>query len=217
MASSTISSCGIEKIRKECYYERMSLQPNKRIVDLIEVIMFQRSNADDHHTRKLLSQHLLNMDENVEDGQDGDGSISDLTAMQLARINGHVDMNCLLKIPVGASVECISTWRLDVADMPMVIKVFSKDLVEAGEAVEEALDKNEEGMTVLMAEADKLRLDTIRTIVEVLTPVQVAALLLSLKRLHVSLHEWGRGREECCLVCAAARGGAGKSKRSATC
>lgn len=101
--------------------------------------------------------------------------------------------------------------------MPMVIKVFSEDLVEIGEAVEEALDKNEEGMTVLMAEADKLRLDTIRTIVEVLTPVQVAALLLSLKRLHVSLHEWGRGREECCLVCAAARGGAGKSKRSATC
>lgn len=51
--------------------------------------------------------------------------------------------------------------------MPMVIKVFSEDLVEIGEAVEEALDKNEEGMTVLMAEADKLRLDTIRTIVEV--------------------------------------------------
>ena len=55
----------------------------------------------------------------------------------------------------------------DVADMPMVIKVFSEDLVEIGEAVEEALDKHEEGMTVLMAEADKLRLDTIRTIVEV--------------------------------------------------
>ncbi|CAF2148478.1 unnamed protein product [Brassica rapa] len=113
MASSTISSCAIEKIRKECYYEWMSLQPNKHIVDLIEVIMFQRSNADDHHTRKLV--------ENLQQ---------------------------------------------DVADMPMVIKVFSEDLVEIGEAVEEALDKHEEGMTVLMAEADKLRLDTIRTIVE---------------------------------------------------
>ncbi|KAH0941320.1 hypothetical protein HID58_000957 [Brassica napus] len=79
---------------------------------------------------------------------------------------------------------------MDVADMPMVIKVFSEDLVEIGEAVEEALDKHEEGMTVLMAEADKLRLDTIRTIVE---------FLLSLKRLHVSLHEWRRGREERCL------------------
>lgn len=74
--------------------------------------------------------------------------------------------------------------------MPMVIKVFSKDLAEVGEAVEEALDKHEEGMTVLMAEAEKLRLDTIRTIVEVLTPVQVAEFLLSLKRLHVLLHEW---------------------------
>ncbi|CAN6986170.1 unnamed protein product [Brassica rapa subsp. trilocularis] len=115
MASNTISSCGIEKIRKECYYEWMSLQPNKHIVDLIEAIMFQRSNADDHHTRKL----------------------------------------------VGKTIN-----DLDVADMPMVIKVFSKDLAEVGEAVEEALDKHEEGMTVLMAEAEKLRLDTIRTIVE---------------------------------------------------
>nr|VDC74516.1 unnamed protein product [Brassica rapa] len=61
MASSTISSCAIEKIRKECYYEWMSLQPNKHIVDLIEVIMFQRSNADDHHTRKLVEWSSIDM------------------------------------------------------------------------------------------------------------------------------------------------------------
>ncbi|KAF3533130.1 hypothetical protein DY000_02037365 [Brassica cretica] len=129
------------------------------------------------------------MDENVEDGQDGDGSISDLTAMQLARINEYLESGCIRRVHLYLEISLNS------------FTVFSKDLVEAGEAVEEALDKNEEGMTVLMAEADKLRLDTIRTIVEVLTPVQVAALLISLKRLHVSLHEWGRGREECCLVC----------------
>ncbi|KAF2581865.1 hypothetical protein F2Q68_00006183 [Brassica cretica] len=51
-------------------------------------------------------------------------------------------------------------------------------------------------MGVLMAEADKVRLETLRRIVEVLTPVQAAEFLLSGKRLHMSLREWGRAREE---------------------
>ncbi|CAN6913026.1 unnamed protein product, partial [Brassica oleracea] len=218
IASSTISSCGIEKIRKECYYERMSLQPNKRIVDLIEVIMFQRSNADDNHTRKLVAvgcrpSSFIRVPYTPLCGSHADTSFLSISSTWMKTSK----MDKMVMVPLAILLRCSLRESMDVADMPMVIKVFSKDLVEAGEAVEEALDKNEEGMTVLMAEADKLRLDTIRTIVEVLTPVQVAALLLSLKRLHVSLHEWGRGREECCLVCAAARGGAGKSKRSATC
>ncbi|KFK22874.1 hypothetical protein AALP_AAs39777U000100, partial [Arabis alpina] len=107
----------------------------------------------------------------------------------------------------------------DVADMPIAITAYSRDLVEAGEAVEDAIDKHEEGMAVLMAEADKLRIETLKKIVEVLTPVQAAEFLLAGKRLHVSLHEWGRVREERQFCCASANNvaGAEQSKRSATC
>ncbi|VVB12558.1 unnamed protein product [Arabis nemorensis] len=65
-----------------------------------------------------------------------------------------------------------------------------------------------------MAEADNLRVETLQKIVEVVTPVQAAEFLLAGKRLPVSLHEWGRVREERYFGCAragdaATRGGAG--------
>ncbi|RIA05226.1 hypothetical protein BRARA_K00430 [Brassica rapa] len=172
------------------------------------------------HAETQLSQYLLKMDGEVVDGHDGDSSMSELNATQLAKIND-------LHVEVIAKEDKLSklsaNMQEDVADMPIAVTAFSSDSVEADVAVEDALDKHEEGMAVLIADADKLRLETLKKIVEVLTPVQAAEFLLSGKRLHVSLHEWGRVREERRFGCARAedaapaRGGAGKSKRSATC
>ncbi|CAN7013539.1 unnamed protein product [Brassica rapa subsp. trilocularis] len=172
------------------------------------------------HAETQLSQYLLKMDGEVVDGHDGDSSMSELNATQLAKIND-------LHVEVIAKEDKLSklsaNMQEDVANMPIAVTAFSSDSVEADVAVEDALDKHEEGMAVLIADADKLRLETLKKIVEVLTPVQAAEFLLSGKRLHVSLHEWGRVREERRFGCARAedaapaRGGAGKSKRSATC
>ncbi|KAF8107579.1 hypothetical protein N665_0119s0044 [Sinapis alba] len=170
------------------------------------------------HAETQLSQYLLKMDGEVDDGHEGDSSLSDLTATQLARIN---DLHVEVIDKEDKLSKKSANLQEDVADMPIAITAFSRDCVETDMAVEDALDKHEEGMAVLIAEADNLRLETLKKIVDILTPVQAAEFLLSGKRLHVSLHEWGRVREERRIGCAraedaaAARGG--KSKRSATC
>ncbi|CAH2078617.1 unnamed protein product [Thlaspi arvense] len=172
-------------------------------------------------TETQLSQYLFKIDENSGDEHDrGGDSMSDLTSTQLAKINE-------LHIKVTEKEDKISkkTAHLqeDVADMPIAVAAYATDVVEADVSVEDALDKHEESMAILMEEADKLRFETLRKIVEIVTPVQAAEFLLAGKRLHVSLHEWGRAREERRVGCAraedvaAARGGAGKSNRSATC
>ncbi|CAF2234933.1 unnamed protein product [Brassica rapa] len=140
-----------------------------------------------------LSRYLLQIDENIHDGHDGDSSMSDLTATQLEKIN---DLHVKVIREEDKLTKKYANFQEDVADMPIAVTAFWRDSVEADVAVEDALDKHEECMGVLMAEADKVRVETLRRIVEVLTPVQAAEFLLSGKRLHMSLHEWGRAREE---------------------
>ncbi|CAN7132378.1 unnamed protein product [Brassica rapa subsp. narinosa] len=140
-----------------------------------------------------LSRYLLQIDENIDDGHDGDSSMSDLTATQLEKIN---DLHVKVIREEDKLTKKYANFQEDVADMPIAVTAFWRDSVEADVAVEDALDKHEECMGVLMADADKVRVETLRRIVEVLTPVQAAEFLLSGKRLHMSLHEWGRAREE---------------------
>ncbi|KFK28541.1 hypothetical protein AALP_AA7G010100 [Arabis alpina] len=142
-------------------------------------------------------QYLHKIDGNKKD----DGLMSELTATQLAKIN-ELHMKVIKKEDKISKKS--ANMQEDVADMPIAVTAYTKDLVEAGVVVEDALDKYEEGMAVLMAEADKLRVETLRKIVEVVTPVQAAEFILAGKRLHVSLHEWGRVREDGRFGCARA-------------
>ncbi|EOA18319.1 hypothetical protein CARUB_v10006838mg [Capsella rubella] len=165
-----------------------------------------------------LSQYLLDIDENVKVNHGV--FMSDLTATQLAKIN-ELHMKVIEK--EDKVTKKSASLQENVADMPIAIAAYAMDLVDGNVVVKDALDKHEEGMAALMGEADTLRFETLRKIVEVITPVQAAEFLLAGKRLHVSLHEWGRVREEGSFGCAraedatAARGGTGRSKRSATC
>ncbi|ESQ55523.1 hypothetical protein EUTSA_v10027258mg [Eutrema salsugineum] len=145
-----------------------------------------------------LSQYLLKIDENIHENH-GDGSLSDLTSVQLGQIN-ELHMKVIEK--EDKLSKKAANLQEDVADMPIAVTAYATDLVEAGVAVENVLDKHEECLGVLMAEADKLRVETLKKIVEVMTPVQAAEFLLAGKRLHVSLHEWGRVREERRFGCA---------------
>ncbi|VVB12561.1 unnamed protein product [Arabis nemorensis] len=128
-------------------------------------------------------------------GIDGGGeSMSDLTAEQLYKINElhlkTVEEENKLTIRSASLQE-------DTADMPIAVTAFYKEVIgEADVAVERALDKHEKDMAGLLAEADKLRLTTLTTIVDILTPVQAADFLLAGKKLHMSIHAWGRLREQ---------------------
>lgn len=127
-------------------------------------------------------------------GIDGGGeSMSDLTAEQLYKIN---ELHLKTVEEENKLTKQLASLQEETADMPISVAAFYKEVIgETDLAVERALDKHEEDMAGLLAEADKLRLTTLTKIVEILTTVQAADFLLAGKKLHLSMHEWGRLRE----------------------
>lgn len=119
--------------------------------------------------------------------------MSDLTAEQLFKIN---ELHMKTVEEENKLTKQSASLQEDTADMPIAVTAFYKEVIgEADVEVERALDKHEEDMAGLLAEADKLRLTTLTNILEILTAVQAADFLLAGKKLHLSMHEWGRSRE----------------------
>ncbi|CAN8267377.1 unnamed protein product [Cochlearia groenlandica] len=149
-------------------------------------------------TEIRVTQFLRNIDGYDYTGSDG-ASLSDLTSEQLAKIN-------VLHVKTIEEEEKmtkkVSSLQEDAADIPISTVAYSEEHVgEPNAAVDKALDKQEEAMATLLANADRLRVDTISKIIEILSPVQAADFLLAGKKLHLSMHEWGtvrdRRRREC--------------------
>ncbi|KAL0834275.1 hypothetical protein Bca101_086164 [Brassica carinata] len=114
---------------------------------------------------------------------DGAGeSMSDLTAEQLFKIN---ELHMKTVQEENMLTKQSATLQEDTADMPIAVAAFHKERIgEADVEVELALDKYEDEMARMLAEADKLRLTTLTKIVEILTAVQAADFLLAGKKLH---------------------------------
>ncbi|CAH2078620.1 unnamed protein product [Thlaspi arvense] len=150
------------------------------------------------------------MDETRDGGGSGGGgeSMGDLTAEQLFKIN---ELHMIAVKEENRLTKQSASLQEDSADMPIAVAAFYKEVIgEADVEVERALDKHEEDMAGLLAEADKLRLTTLTKIVEILTPVQAADFLLAGKKLHLSIHEWGKLRERRRLEgCGGGSGGEG--------
>ncbi|KAH0901581.1 hypothetical protein HID58_041084 [Brassica napus] len=99
---------------------------------------------------------------------DGAGeSMSDLTAEQLFKIN---ELHMKTVQEENMLTKQSATLQEDTADMPIAVAAFHKERIgEADVEVELALDKYEDEMARMLAEADKLRLTTLTKIVEILT------------------------------------------------
>ncbi|KAL1224786.1 Protein DOG1-like 1 [Cardamine amara subsp. amara] len=126
-------------------------------------------------------------------GIGGGESMSDIKAEQLFKIN---ELHLKTVEEENKLTKQSASLQEDMADMPIAITAFYKEVIgETDVAVERALDKHEEDMSSLLAEADKLRLTTLAKIVEILTAVQAADFLLAGTKLQLAMHEWGRSRE----------------------
>lgn len=53
------------------------------------------------------------------------------------------------------------------------------------------VDRKTEKLVVILEKADKLRLKTIKSLVELLTPQQGAEFLVAAAELHFGIHGWG--------------------------
>lgn len=94
----------------------------------------------------------------------------------------------------------------NIADVPLLMVAapkLSSRSVEVGlvesrceqddEIVYQALDAHVLPLASILAEADKLRLNILKELlIEILTPLQAVDLLVASKKLHLSIHEWGK-------------------------
>ncbi|KAI5671954.1 hypothetical protein M9H77_12318 [Catharanthus roseus] len=61
--------------------------------------------------------------------------------------------------------------------------------------VESELGKKEEGLLNILRRADELRLNTLKKLVNILSPFQAAHFLIAAAELHLRLHDWGKRRD----------------------
>lgn len=69
------------------------------------------------------------------------------------------------------------------------------DDVEEEDRVESALKPKEKGLEEVLNRADKLRLKTLKDLIDLLTPIQAVHFLIAAAQLHLKIHEWGKRRD----------------------
>lgn len=84
----------------------------------------------------------------------------------------------------------------EIADSPLAMIAKSAGGVgEWSREVERAMEAHSESMAEVVAEADRLRMETLKEVMGILTPLQGVDLLIATKKLHISMHCWGMRRE----------------------
>ncbi|GKE35151.1 DOG1-like protein 3 [Tanacetum coccineum] len=66
---------------------------------------------------------------------------------------------------------------------------------ENEEKIESTLDSKKDGLEELLHMADDLRLETLKAVIEILTPIQTVYFLIAAAELHLRLHDWGKKRD----------------------
>ncbi|KAK9267844.1 hypothetical protein L1049_010280 [Liquidambar formosana] len=83
----------------------------------------------------------------------------------------------------------------NIADNPLAS--IAKEASQVGELnwdTDKALNDHAQGMASILEVADKLRVSTLKELIGILTPVQAVDFLAATKKLHLSVHEWGKKR-----------------------
>lgn len=121
------------------------------------------------------------------------GNLGDLSACQLARVDALQTKTIREEDRLSGQ---IASYQEDIADQPLAVIAKGLDRIgEPNQEAEQVLDQHERAMAGMLEEADKLRLNTLKELLEILTPVQAVDFLAASKKLHLSIHEWGKRRD----------------------
>nr|DAD21232.1 TPA_asm: hypothetical protein HUJ06_022695 [Nelumbo nucifera] len=121
------------------------------------------------------------------------GNLGELSARQLSLVN---DLQCRTIREEEKLSTQMASLQEDIADQPLLTKANEYGLIGASiEHVDTTLDEHALALAGILEEADKLRLSTLKELINILTPLQAADLLVAAKKLHLSIHEWGKRRD----------------------
>ncbi|KAM7255195.1 hypothetical protein ACFE04_020436 [Oxalis oulophora] len=119
--------------------------------------------------------------------------LDDLSAEQMSRINTLHSKTITGENRLSSKIASLQE---EVADQP--IAIIAKELASVNEIngeIDKALDRHEHAMGAILEEADNLRLETLKDLMDILTPLQAADFLAVGKRLHLGFHHWGISRD----------------------
>ncbi|XP_057492749.1 protein DOG1-like 4 [Actinidia eriantha] len=127
------------------------------------------------------------------------GDLADLSPSQLNRVDELQRTTIRNEKDV---TEKMAKVQETLADTSMVeLSHAVSDMRRGGDAdveeerVESVLGPKEEGLEEVLHSADVLRLRTLKSVVEILTPIQAVHYLIAAAELHLRFHEWGKKKD----------------------
>ncbi|KAI3697232.1 hypothetical protein L6452_30097 [Arctium lappa] len=130
------------------------------------------------------------------------GDLGDLTSNQINQID-EIQRKTIREERMVS--EKMAKLQESAADTPMVnlsneesekIRKGNDDGGRNGDReVDKVLESKKDELEEVLHMADDLRMETLRSVVEVLTPMQAVYFLIAAAELHLRLHEWGKKRD----------------------
>ncbi|KAL3520008.1 hypothetical protein ACH5RR_018157 [Cinchona calisaya] len=121
-----------------------------------------------------------------------------LSARQFSMVNELQGRTIKEEEKLSEEMACLQE---KIADQP--IAVIAKETTrvlgqsfETNEQADEALDDHSRSMVSILEAADKLRINTLKALVSILSPVQALDFLIAGKKLHICIHQWGNKRDQ---------------------
>ncbi|KAI3852777.1 hypothetical protein MKW92_026391 [Papaver armeniacum] len=92
----------------------------------------------------------------------------------------------------------MASFQEDVADNPLtgLANNWDDPSTESNGQVEQALDSHAKDLASILVDSDKLRLNTLKELLGILTPLQAVDFLIASIKLHIRVHQWGLRRDE---------------------
>ncbi|KAI3958983.1 hypothetical protein MKX01_023659 [Papaver californicum] len=83
----------------------------------------------------------------------------------------------------------------NIADSPLTNNSDDSDTESHIGQVEQALDSHSEDLASILVDSDKLRMNTLKELIDIFTPLQAVEYLIAGKELHLCMHHWGQIRD----------------------
>ena len=122
--------------------------------------------------------------------------LSDLSAAQLQQVDALQKETIRKEQEI---TEKLAEQQETVADASMVELAHAMTEGMGGDEgqsrVDAALAPKQDGLAEILHMADELRLDTLKKVIDILTPMQAVHYLIAAAALHLRIHEWGKKRD----------------------
>lgn len=121
-------------------------------------------------------------------------NLSAISASQLKSINELHMKTVRMEEKLSSRM---ASMQEEIADDPLALIARRRGRVgEESDSMERVMKGHALSLAWVMTEADEPRLATLRELVqEILTPLQAVEFLVNMKKLHLSIHEWGKRRD----------------------